>query len=260
MMLQSGLSCVSQVTALGAESTSMSGISAGLQNVWSSANNPAGLARCDQLTLATSLEQRYIIKELGYYGVAVSLPVQKSCFGLTVVYTGFKQLSDQRIFLSYGRSFGEHVQGGVGLVYIFQHAGNENKLHMVSYQFGTIVDLSDKINLAFSSLNPFQFYFSNKSYSTLSSVYRLGLVYHYSPSLKILAELEKDLDYAPVLKIGMNYIMKDIFAIRFGFKMFPVSWSFGAALHYHKVLVEIASTYHLYLGFTPHLSFQFQFK
>jgi len=261
MVLVPWLKTKCQTTAVGARSVSLAGISAGLEDAWAAANNPAGLARYNHVSLATSLEQRFLMKELGYYAIAVSVQAGKGCLGIFTMFSGYQSFIDQKVSLGYGRLFGDNVLAGISLVYVFQKAGNETRpVHQVSYELGTIVVLSKKVNLAFATFNPFQLYYKSKDYATLPSIFKLGLSFQYSPSLLILTECEKDLDLPPNLKIGIEYIFREIFFIRGGIRVFPASWSFGAAIRHHRFLFEFSSYYHQYLGFTPQVSLQFDLK
>jgi len=157
--------------------------------------------------------------------------------------------------------FGEHFLGGLSLVYILQKAGDGSRaLHQVSYQLGTIINLSDKVSLAFTAFNPFELYYKSKDYATLPAIFKLGLSFCYSPVLNIHTECEKDLDLPPGLTIGMEYFFREIFVIRGGIRIFPASCSFGAAMRHHKFLFEFSSGYHQYLGFTPQVSFQYDIR
>jgi hypothetical protein len=250
-----------QTTAVGARSVSLAGISAGLEDAWAVVNNPAGLARYEHFSIATSFEERFLMKELGYYGLAVPVPVSKGCLGISLLFSGYHSFIDQKVNLAYGRLFGENIMSGLCITYIFQDAGGEAKpVHQVSYDLGTIVILSKKVKLAFSTFNPFQLYYKSEDYATLPAIFKLGLSYHYSSSFIIHTELEKDLDYPPSLKIGMEYNFSEIFIIRGGIRGFPLAYSFGAAVIHKHFLFEFSSCYHQYLGFTPQVSFQFDFK
>jgi len=262
MVLVPGLDVKCQTTAVGARSVSMAGISAGLEDVWASANNPAGLARYRHVSLATSLEQRYLMKELGYYALAASIPAGSGCLGISTMFSGYRSFIDQKVNFSYGRLFGEHFLAGISLEYIFQTTGSSEArpVHQVTYAIGTIVVLSDKVNLAFTTFNPFQLYYRSQDYATLPAIFKLGISLQYSPSLVFLTECEKDLDLPPHLKIGIEYSIRETFYIRGGIRMFPASWSFGAAARHQRFLFEFSSSYHQYLGFTPQVSLQFDLK
>jgi hypothetical protein len=131
---------------------------------------------------------------------------------------------------------------------------------MASYHFGAIIDLSTKTRLGFSAFNPFQVFYKSQNYATLASLLNIALSYMYSPSLWFHTELETEMSHKPVLKIATEYRLKDVFTLRGGFRIFPASWAFGAALHHKKTLIEIAADYHYYLGFSPVISIQYIFN
>jgi len=232
-----------------------------LEDIWAAGNNPAGMARYNHISLATSIEQRFLLKELGYYAIAASVPSGKGCFGIFTIYSGYQSFIDQKVSLCYGRLFGEHVLSGISMVYIFQKAGSETRpIHQVSYELGTIIEVSKKVKLAFVTFNPFQLYYKSKDYATLPAIFKLGLSYQYSSSFFIHTECEKDLDLSPSFKIGLEYIFRETFFIRGGMRIFPASWSFGAGLRHHRFLFEFSSYYHQYLGYTPQVSIQFDLR
>jgi hypothetical protein len=250
-----------QTTAVGARSVALSGISATLEDVWAVANNPAGLARYNHYSVATSAEQRFLMKELGYYAIAATIPAGRGSLGFFTIFSGYRAFIDQKLNLAYGRRFGDQVFAGISLVYIYQKTGSEAPpLHQVSYELGTIINLSKKVKLAFATFNPFQLYYKSESYATLPSIFKLGLSVEYSPSFIIYTEFEKDLDFPPILKIGLEYILRDVFFIRGGIRIFPASYAFGAGLRHNRFLLEFSSAYHQYLGFTPQVSLQYDFK
>lgn len=261
MVLVPGLKITCQTTAIGARSASLAGISACLEDAWAAANNPAGMARYNHLSLAINIEQRYLMKELGHYALAGSVPAGSGCLGISTTYSGFQSFIDQKVSIGYGRLFGEHVMSGIGLVYVYQKAGSETRpVHQLSYSLGAIVILSKKVNLAIAAFNPFQLYYKNLDYATLPSIIKLGMSVQYSQAFIIHTELEKDLDLPPCFKIGLEYAFREIFFIRGGIKGFPAAYSFGAAMRHQRFLFEFSSGYHQYLGFTPQFSLQFDFK
>jgi hypothetical protein len=261
MLLVPGFNSRGQTMAEGARSASMAGISAGLENAWAINNNPAGLARFRHLSFSTSLEQKFLMKELGCYGVVATVPLKNGCLGLSGIFSGYQSFVDQKFSLAYGRLFGKCMMAGLSLVYIFQKAGDQSGgAHQVSYEIGSIVLISEKVKLAFATFNPFQLYIKSEAYSSLPSVFTLGISYQYNSSIAFHAQIEKDLDLPLTGKIGFEYLLNKYFIIRGGARGFPFSWAFGTAIISHSFLIEFASAYHQFLGFTPNVTLQYDLK
>jgi hypothetical protein len=260
LILQSGLA-KGQGNAAGAECASLGGISSVLENPWSAVGNPAGLAGFSHLTLNTCLEQRYLVTEIGNYSLALTCPVRNGTMGICASYEGYQAFSTNRFTLAYGKTFARTVSAGMSLVYCLQSAGYESPVvHQASFSLGTLVKLSGRLSLAFTAFNPFQAYFKSHPNVSMQSIYRLGMAYHPSPFLKILAEIEKDLDYRPVFKMGFEYSIREEFYLRAGMQLLPLSYSLGAGFLVRKILIGLATTYHQYLGFTPVTSLQYLIK
>ncbi len=250
-----------QPTTAGARSASLAGITTSITDVWSVVNNPSELAGYRQFSAATSADKRFLLSGLGIYSVATAMNLKNGTAGLCAIFSGYESFIDQRIYLSYGMNFGENVSAGVSMIYVFQHAGeNSLALHQLSYQLGAGIRLSEKFKLAFVAFNPFQLYYKSRDFAELATVYRLGMEYRYSSSLVILTEIEKDLAYKPVIKLGTEYSFREYFFIRGGMQMLPFSWSFGAGIAKGRLVIDLASYYHSYLGFSPVLSLQYNLK
>jgi hypothetical protein len=246
-----------QLVAAGARSIAMGGISAPLEDAWASANNPASLAAYTKLSVAISAEQRFLIKELGQYCITTTIPAGKGCFGIFGHFTGYESYLYQQCNLSYGRVFGDNIKSGISLVYVYQKIQDGwINFHQVSYQIGINANIARKVKLAFLAFNPFQIYYKNRVFSTLPSIFKLGLEAEYSESFYILAEIVKEIDYSPEIKIGAEYSLKDKFLLRGGINIWPARFSFGTSIRYKSLIIDLSAWYHQYLGFTPITGFQ----
>ena len=252
---------VGQDRPVGAGSAGLGGSSVMLEDLWAVMNNPAGIAGRSHVSLGTSLEQRYFMKELGHYALAVAIPAGNGCFGLGAVFSGYASWIDQRLVIGYGRRFGHKIMTGINLVYIYQKAGDElPAIHQVSYKIGAMINLSDRFSLGFATFNPFGFYYKSKPYATLPGNIRLGMAYRYSREFLLTVEVEKEMEHSPSIMTGCEITFKELIFIRLGIRALPVQYSFGTGVRYHRFLLEFSSCYHQYLGFTPLVSIQYDIR
>lgn len=261
MLLAAKTCAVGQDRPLGAGSAGLGGSSVMLEDLWAVINNPAGIAGRSHVSLGTSLEQRYFMKKLGNYALAMAFPAANGCFGLGAVFSGYGSWIDQRLIFGYGRRFGQRLMTGINLVYIYQKAGDESPaMHQVSYHIGAIVNLSDRFSLGFSTFNPFGFYYKSKPYATLPGNIRMGMAYRYSREFLLTIEVDKEMEHSPIIMTGCEITFKELIFIRLGIRALPVQYSFGTGVRYHRFLLEFSSWYHQYLGFTPLVSIQYDIR
>lgn len=75
----------------------------------------------------------------------------------------------------------------------------------------------------------------------------------------MLAEAEKDIDHPARIKAGIEYQIADVLHLRGGVATNPSQYSFGVGLNVQHLKIDIASSYHQILGFTPGLSVNYVF-
>ncbi|HNQ83920.1 MAG TPA: hypothetical protein PKM34_09775 [Bacteroidales bacterium] len=250
-----------QTGPAGGRCIAMGGVTSVSEEIWAAANNPALLAGDCLPAISICLENKYLTGQMQYNSVAGILPAGHGGLGFTGKLLLMSTYCDALMSLGYGRPFGEKVKIGINLVYHIQSAGEGfDPVHKVSYGLGTAVDLSAKVSLSFSTFNPFRLYYKSSGYATLPSVFNLGMVYRYAPAFLVAIELEKEMDFPLCVKTGMEYNFGETVFIRGGIRLLPFGYSFGTAWRKKRLLIEVSSSYHQYLGFSPVISFQYNLK
>lgn len=74
------------------------------------------------------------------------------------------------------------------------------------------------------------------------------------------AEEEKDVDQQSVFKAGLEYHVVEALYLRGGIATNPSLSSFGFGLKINQFTVDVASSWHQELGFTPQFSLAYTFK
>jgi len=260
-MVMGAVTAKGQGIVTGGQSQAMGGIYTVLENPWSAAGNPAGLARLGQFTVNSSYEQVFLMKELGKYAFAASIPNPAGCIGLYASFEGFESYSSETFTLAYGMGFGEVFSVGTGLFYIIRKAGNENPaVHSVSFSIGSRVNVSEKYVFAISVFNPLNIHYKSNEQASLMSVFRIGGGYKPSRTFSLFAEVIKDADYPVAVALACEYNGLDRIYLRGGIRLLPASFSLGAGIRLKKLLIELAAGYHQYLGITPATSLQYCIK
>jgi hypothetical protein len=88
---------------------------------------------------------------------------------------------------------------------------------------------------------------------------RLGIQYDFSKKVLMVAEVEKDLELDPNVKIGFEYWPVEQFAIRLGMGTLPLHVDMGFGLRLKGFMFDIAGSIHPVLGFSPKAGLSYMF-
>ena len=246
---------------VGARSAAMGNASVALSDFWSAHNNQAGLAYYKNIAAGFYYEDNFLIKELGLKYAAVVLPTKSGVFGLTTSYFGYTQYNESKLGLAYSKSFGERFSAGIQLDYLSTRiAENYGNKGAVTFELGIRAQLSKNLYLGAHVFNPVNIKIAEYNDERLPTIMRLGLSYNFSEKIIACVETEKDINYDPVLKAGMEYhIIKEIY-IRAGISTNPTLNTFGFGVEFKKLKFDFASSIHQTLGYSPQLSLIYNIK
>ncbi len=159
-----------------------------------------------------------------------------------------------------GRKFGKHVAAGVQLDYLRIHLsddyGNKN---LLSCEIGMQYRADHRLTIGIQVLNPIPVKVTRYPEELLPSALCAGLSYCPSETLMVAAEAEKELAQKLRLRAGAEYHVAKTMYVRIGLSTNPASFSFGFGLEYGKLTIDMASSYHQALGFSPSASVAYSF-
>lgn len=239
--------------AFGAKSQGMGSGKLFHPDAWSIFNNVGALDRSPNSQIATSIDQRFGLPELSTIALSGLIKGDAASIGLGIARYGsslFNQhllsigISTTRGILSFGGKIDwmqTQIEGfGTGNTFLFSVGG--------------IAELGPKFFLGshFSNLN--QAKLSRNSNQQLPTLMQLGVSYLPSKNLVFQAELEKELDSTPILKIGLQYQLEDWIYLRTGLHSQPSRLSFGLGLQKKRMGLDYAYGQNPALGSTHHLS------
>ena len=254
LLFLSGFHCLNAQNgappAAGARAVAMGQTGATFTDINSIFANQAGLAHLESMAITAYGEQRFLVSEIRSIGLGAALPTASGTFGLTLHYFGFDQYNEQRIGLAYGRKLLEKLSIGAQFLMLNTRIPEYGNKAVFTFEVGALAELLPQLNLGFHLFSPARIQVTNED--NLPTVLKLGLSYLPSDKLTLLAELEKDIDYAARAKFGVEYQIAEPLFLRLGAATQPTSMSFGLGYALPNGLrLDIASSYHQVLGFTP---------
>lgn len=245
----------------GSRGLAMGSATVALSDFWSVFNNPAGSAWEQKIKAGFSFENRFLVKELSYKVMGLSIPLKPGNIGITASQYGNSLYSEIKAGLSFSRKFGKYFAASVQLDYfrvqIAESYGNKN---MISFEVGLFYKAGRSISLGLHFLNPVPIKLGTNPPEFLPMVIRLGIAYTFSPAFLAIVEAEKDINSKMIIKAGAEYHFARSFYARLGISTNPTLFSFGFGLGFGRFSFDFASGYHPVLGFTPSGSLIFSFQ
>ncbi|MDZ4844662.1 MAG: hypothetical protein SH857_03830 [Chitinophagales bacterium] len=246
--------------AVGARSSALGNHTSAISDVFSVSNNQAGIGFLKKYTFGISAKNKFLVKELSLMDAAAVLPTKTGVFGLGVHYSGTSLFSESKIGIAFAKSFGDRFSFGLQFDYLNFRISEYGSKNLFTFEAGVQYFLVPEKLLAGAHINnPLRLTLDEETDEKLPTVMRFGLNYSPSKKVSVLAEVEKDLDYAPVFKAGVEYRVVEKLALRGGFNANPFQAAFGIGLYLKNLTIDAASLFHPQLGVSPHLSLTYAF-
>lgn len=238
----------------GARGAAMANASLTFTDINSIFTNQAGLGYLEQLSFTVYGERRFLVADgLNSFLFGVAYPHKSiGTIGLSVHYFGYGKYNEQKIGLSYARKLFKRVSIGAQFNYLGTRIEQYGTAHSFTFELGILAKVTKHFHLAAHTFSPVRIELPNGD--PLPSLFKLGAAYLPSSKVRLTAEIEKDLENPFNGRFGIEYHPINILYIRAGVSTTPVMASFGLGLNMKGLKIDIATSYHTILGFTPSLS------
>ena len=247
--------------ALGARSAAMGNATVASSDLWSVQNNQAGLAKLKAMEVGVYAERKFLLPQLGYNAFAFALPIKGGAFGLSYSRLGYAKYNENKVGLAFAKNLGENISASVQLDYLSKFIGeNYGKSGTIAAEVGFQAKLVKGLSIGAHIFNPTKAKSADYNHEKIPTIVKVGLQYAFSEKVFWSVEAEKDIDFKPVLKSGIEYRVVEQFYIRAGVSTQPTLGSFGFGLNLKNLKIDFAATYHQQLGMTPHLGLSYTFN
>lgn len=248
----------SSAVAAGARGAGMANASVTFTDIYSAFSNQAGLAQVQHVTATAFAEQRFLVKELQLVSAAAALPTSSGTFGATVYHFGFEGFNEQRFGIAYARQLFDELSIGTQIVLLNTSIPEYGSKMNLTFELGMMTTLLPQLQLGVHVYSPLQIERANGE--NLPTILKMGLAYLPSEKLTCIAEVEKDIAFPARTKFGLEYQVVEQVSLRTGVATNPTTLAFGAGYRLNNGLaLDVASSYHQLLGFTPTLGFSYSF-
>jgi len=245
---------------LGARASALGKVSVLHKDLWSVENNPAAMGFVKSFGGGISYKSPFLLNEFATKAAVISYPTENGAFGLHLKQFGYALFNENKLGLSYGQQLGKNIALGIQLSYLKTqiNEGNYTNKSAVSGSVGIFAKPSDEFTLAAVIINPNRAKYSDYQDERYPTYLKMGVGYHFSDKVILMAEVEKDIDHMAQAKFGVEYKAIDILHFRAGYASNPSISSFGFGLKLNDFKLDFSSSFHNTLGFSPQVSLSFE--
>lgn len=245
----------------GARSLGMGHASATFSDLSSAYNNQAGLGFVKEAGISSYTEQRFLVGEMTYGGLAAVLPTQSGTFSLSTTYFGYPNYNETQIGLGYGLKLSDNFSAGIQVDYLNTSVIEFGSKSNVTFEAGILAKMTDQLTFAAHIYNPTQAKLGESLgvVEKTPGIFKTGLSYLQKDKYLIAIEAEKDIDYDPFIKVGLEVYLSEKVIARAGIGTNPSNYSIGLGYQVNNLTVDIAGSQSEYLGFTPGISLSWKF-
>ncbi|MCB0761310.1 MAG: hypothetical protein KDC12_07270 [Flavobacteriales bacterium] len=230
-------------------------------DLWSAYYNQAGLAQIKGVSAGVFYNNAFMIPELGTGGAVVAVPLGKQVLAGSIRSFGYSLYNEGKYSLAYARILGENVRVGVQFnaqtVRIGEGYGRKS---VFTVEGGLSYDAGKHVTLSAHVYNPNQARLHTYEDERLPALLRAGARYTFSEKLFLEADVWKPVNHDPQLRIGTEYWIHELIALRAGVSTGAFQSYFGAGVKLGKFELDISSAYHSVLGFSPQLALAYHGK
>ena len=245
----------------GARSNATGSCSVSLSDFWSIQNNPACMADYRFFSAGLSYENRFFMKELSLYDLALMMPVKIGAIGLSYSRFGFEKFNENKLGLAFARAFTPYFKMGLKIDYLwFKFSDEYAKRRTATFELGIQSDITKDLCIGVYIFNPINVKLKTIHNERIPVVFRFGLSYKVTKDFLAMTEVEYNSDSSLDYRFGLEYNTLNDFYIRVGVHTNPATASVGVGYTLNRVVIDISATMNQYTGVSFQSSLIFKIK
>ena len=245
--------------SLGARNAGLAGTSVTLSDEFSIINNVGGLGRISNHAAFVGYQNRYNVSEFQVIGGGGIFHHEFGNTGIGFRKFGDATFSEQRTSIAFGNKL-QLISLGLGFDWIQYRIASIGSRHLLAINFGGVFELTPSLILGAHIFNINQTTITDQPTERVPTVMKGGLSLRPTNELELIIEVEKDLSFEEIFKVGIEYEIVRSVLLRTGIQPKTKSGAFGIGLHPKKLKIDYAYTNSPALGAIHELSLARIFK
>jgi hypothetical protein len=243
--------------AQGSRSQGMGNLKLNIPDSWAIFNHVGAMDRADQSQISAGYDSRFGLKELSTLSISGILKNEFGTLGAGISRFGGDLFNQHLLGLGFSNTLGIASIGAKAEWYQTQIEGfGTGNSFMLS--FGGLAELGPKTRFGANFSNVNRARLGKNTAQKHPTLIQIGITYLPSDPIAIYAELEKEVDTKPILKVGLEYQPARWIQLRTGVNSQPARVSFGLGIRKDKFGFDYAYGQNTALGRTQHLSLALQ--
>jgi hypothetical protein len=234
-------------TLIGARQAGMGYASSATVDEWSLFNNIGGLGKATQKSVGFAYEAVPSLIGANRMAAVFNVPTKWSNVGFGIFRFGDNIYSEQLLSLGIGNQLGI-TSLGAKINYIQYRAEGFGTHSTFSIDFGGITELTKQLSIGAYITNLTQSSLQTQDGDRLPSRLVLGLGIKPSEKVFITTEIEKDLDYKPTWRTGLEYSVYKSLFFRTGYNFNPQAGFFGLGFKKKNLKIDYAIRFNQLAG------------
>jgi hypothetical protein len=247
-------------TVIGTRTKGMGDVAVAVSDFWSVYNNQAAMPFYGKTAVGLYYDNRYLLKETSTaaLGGMFSLKNGSDVFGASLYHYGGGSYGAMKVGFAYAKSFASVFSFGLQFDYLLDYFGDATygKRSGFTFETGIYGQVTKNFSIGFHAYNPARLKMAtyNNIVEYIPTVLRLGMAYTFPEKCVVGFDIEKNLDTKMQFHTGVEYSVHQYLTLRGGLRFPDFSFSLGMGTHIKDLYVDFASSYHVYLGYSPQIS------
>ncbi len=239
--------------------SAMAGAGVSLQDVWSLQQNQAGIASLKRISFAVGFQKPFAGYELSTQSAVLALPVKQYVFGIGFQRYGLNAYSEQRAGLTYARSFGNKLFTSLNFNYHVLKISGYGSAQTYSVEAGLQYQINKDFLIGLHVANPGKGEYRGGVNASVPSRLQIGAAYSFSNKVVIALAAEENLSGTADGKLGIEYKLVELIALRGGVSANPFKQYAGFGLNYSHFTLDMAVASQPIVGYSPQIALSYEF-
>jgi hypothetical protein len=245
---------------VGARMYAMAASGVAISDIWSINVNQAGITALQQPNLALDYQKNFTKQSISAQSAVFAMPFKKQILGLSVYRYGWETYRHQEIGFTYARRFGPDLAAAMAFRYQQLSIENYGKSGVLALDAGLRFQLNSALSLGAHignlSKNALK---HDLQYADRPLLIQFGAAYQSSKQILLALAFEQGLNTAADARMGLEYQIIPLIALRGGLSVHPFRQYGGVGLALKKINLDMAFSSHQALGYSTQISLGYVF-